>query len=82
MHTSVTVRSYASVEEARVAWGLLRSAGIAAELDHYETCSQLGPVGGVVGVELRVPADQAEDSLAALAYVESGAFAITDELAA
>jgi hypothetical protein len=83
MSSFVTVRRYANPQEARIAWAFLRSAGIEAVLDHHETCSLLGPVGEVVGVGLRVPEEQAEDSLAALFYVESGAFTISDaELAA
>jgi hypothetical protein len=75
----VSIRRYANADEGRIAWALLRSAGIEAVLDHHETCSLLGAVGEVVGVELRVPADQAEDSIAALEYVEIGAFTIDVE---
>jgi hypothetical protein len=78
----VAVRRYANADEGRIAWALLRSAGIEAVLDHHETCSLLGALGDVVGVELRVPAHQAEDSLAALEYVEIGAFAIEADRAA
>jgi hypothetical protein len=73
-----TVRRFMSVEEARMAWSLLRSAGIEAELDHHETCSNFPLAEIAIGVELRVPTEQAEDSVAALAYVEAGAFAIPD----
>jgi hypothetical protein len=79
---SVTIRRYDSVDEGRVAWALLRSAGIDALLDGHETCSLLGAVGDLVGVALRVPESQAEDSVAALLYVESGAFMLPDDLAA
>jgi hypothetical protein len=82
MSDFVIVRRYAFAQEARIAWAFLRSAGIEAVLDHHETCALLGHAGDVVGVELRVPEAQAEDSLAALSYVESGAFTLADELAA
>ncbi len=78
----MSIRRYANADEGRIAWALLRSAGIEAVLDHHETCSMLGAVGDVVGVELRVPIDQAEDSVAALEYVAIGAFAIEPDRAA
>lgn len=76
MSRFVVIRRYADAQEARIAWALLRSGGVEAVLDHCETCSLLGPVGEVVGVALSVPEAQAEDSVAALEYVEIGAFAI------
>lgn len=82
MSTYVILRHYDNPHEAAVAWAFLRSAGIDALLDHHAMCSLLGPVGDVVGVSLRVPEEQAEDCVAALLYVESGAFTLPDDVAA
>jgi len=77
MSDFMTVRRYARLEEARVAWSLLRSAGIEAVLDHHEACSTLA--GLPIGVALRAPVEHAEDAIAAIAYVESGAFTLAED---
>ena len=73
----VAVRRYASLEEARDAWAFIRSGGIAGELLGHEAGSNL-VWGGTYGIDLLIPAAEAEDASAALNEVERGDFALSD----
>jgi hypothetical protein len=73
----VVVRRHAGLEEALVAFSLLRSAGIEAEIDHHHAAAN-SIWGGPLNVDLRVPTADAADALTALNAVDAGDLATPD----
>lgn len=76
---SVEVGRFHDLHEAELAAGLLRSAGLRAQVvDHFLIGMDPLMQRAVGGLRVTVPPDQAEDARAILARVQAGDFA-TDE---
>jgi hypothetical protein len=74
----VIVRRCLSLEEARVAWSFLDSAGIEASIDNQFLCTMEWRYCFALSLAIRVRSDDAADARAAFAEVDRGALAIAE----